>query len=237
MAMTPSDLTTYNSKDWYITNKLDGERFILYSDKLLNRKGEIIKTDIVELPKNEVYDVEKVGNKLYVIDYLTDLQSRFMDRIKKGKKVAKEHKLNLYFKHFLPATSNNLIKLQKEFEKFDSEFEGYILVKKTDTVKIGTTNSIIKWKPLNLNTVDFLYKRGSIYILGEKGLIKIGDLNNNIAIKENSIIEMKPYLQGSLIKWEFMRYREDKNKPNFVTTYKSTVKNIINFKDINFYLK
>jgi hypothetical protein len=251
MPVSPSDIKDYNPNDWYITNKLDGERFLIYyySGKVyrISRKCDILELPKIKynLVKNEVFDVELFNNQYYVLDYHSD-ENRvlpFYKRLQMAKKASKTRKIDVVFKKFAttkPESLDTLIAEQKKLGIDLSENEGYIFTRKLMPVRIGTTKDIFKWKPIHLNTIDFMYKNGKIWIKTKDGLQWIQESDVLFDKSFNGcIMEYYPKVSKKTkrVEWYFMRHRKDKNVPNFESTFISTLKNIHNFKSIEKYMK
>lgn len=241
----PSNLNLkykYNWKDWFISNKFDGERILLfgYENKSfsLNRKNELSTVNFF-IRNGDIFDTEKVNNNYYILDFIAEngklLDIPFYKRIDAFKKIPSYSKSNLKSKLFLDFKKENKIKLESELKKIHTKFEGYIFTFKRTKITFNTTKNILKWKPLELNTVDFLYLDGKLFVGDNKGLKQVGILlPTETEIPESSIIECTCVLNGNDIYWNFFRFRNDKLKPNFITVYYNTLNTISNFKELVF---
>jgi mRNA-capping enzyme len=101
----------------------------------------------------------------------------------------------------------------------------------------GRCDSILKWKPPSMNSVDFKLQitiREEIGMLPEKiGELYVGGydqpfshikINRNLSSLHNRIIECR-WHEG---KWDFMRERTDKSDPNYITTAQAVCESIRN---------
>ena len=111
----------------------------------------------------------------------------------------------------------------------------------------GQSIEIYKWKPNEENTIDFEIQYNqqkdiyNLYVFGEEKLIPVGNLSfkndydkekflsgynsNNINIAEcfydKDLDDPFTNKKGG---WRFSRYRNDKGKPNFISTYENILK-------------
>jgi len=111
----------------------------------------------------------------------------------------------------------------------------------------GQSIEIYKWKPNEENTIDFEIQYNqqkdiyNLYVCGEEKLIQVGNLSfkndydkekflsgynsNNINIAEcfydKDLDDPFTNKKGG---WRFSRYRNDKGKPNFISTYENILK-------------
>lgn len=235
---------SYNFSTFYIANKFDGERMLVFGwnnkSYQMDRKGTI--QQILFFVRNgDVFDTEKVNQDYYILDFIAEnekvLDLPFYKRIRLFLSIKSYSKSNLKPKLFLDFKKQNEKILEKERKKLKQPFEGYIFTVKTTPVTFITTSDILKWKPLELNTVDFLYKDGKLFVGTKNGLVERGKFigtgtGNDVKIENGQIIECKPGLFKDT--WEFFRFRNDKTKPNFITVYNSTFKTIQNFKPLEF---
>lgn len=236
------DIKNYDPKDWYFSNKLDGERRILFN---LNGKTELINRKCArqvspfEIPIGCIYDIELMEDKkMFMLDYLDRDILDIKDRLLKGREIIKKHKLPIRSKVFKPPTKNNLKALKEEQKKLGiKELEGYIFIKRHTPVQIGTTDKIFKWKVFNLCTIDFLFSNGGLFVNSPKGLKKMATYRGSKKLEQSSIVEMYPVVSNGKLSWEFLRYRTDKDKPNYISVYNSNLNTIENYRGINDFLK
>lgn len=123
--------------------------------------------------------------------------------------------------------------------------DGYIFAPNQQPYTPGTNQRLLKWKPWDQNSMDFLLKIERVQhvgklpetihhlmVVGDKGILiefsrnfypngaKVSDLNGKI-------IECNPRRdQFGGLGWEFHRVREDKTTPNANSTANSVVKSI-----------
>jgi mRNA capping enzyme, C-terminal domain len=238
-------------KNYYISNKFDGERFIIFgcdgASWKMDRKCEITQVPF-DVSEKDIFDVEKVGKNYYILDYLSlNKKTPFSKRKEIFENIhAKYYSSSpLKLKLFLDTSQESLDPLKEELARVHkahrSEFEGYIFTKKSLGIVFGTCKFIMKWKPFELNTVDFYYSKKQIFIGGDRGLtfvskIKIIEPEVLEKLRDSDIIECYPKVSRGQIIWKFYRFRKDKNYPNFITVYYNILETLNNFKDIKEYL-
>ena len=232
-----------NWDDYLITNKLDGERFLLFgfdgNGYRMNRKCIIEKLSFL-IPNGTVIDTEYYNELYHIIDFIAESgqlkKDSFSNRIKQVKDLILPKEI--IFKHFLKISKKNIEYLKKELKKvYLQEFEGYIFVEKKSKISFKTTSSILKWKLFELNTVDFLYDDGELKVKTSKGLVVKGNsffqnYINGILIENGNIIECKPVILDGKINWIPYRFRYDKSDPNFITVYNNVIQTIKEFQPI-----
>ena len=243
MAINVDFNSNLNWNDYLITNKLDGERFLLFGYNndgyRMNRKCEIEKLPFLII-NGTVFDTEYYNGKYHIIDFIAEDSKlkniSFSNRIKEVSKLILPKEI--VFKNFLKISKNNILFLKKELKKvYSQEFEGYIFVEKKSKISFKTTSSILKWKLFELNTVDFLYDNGQLKIKTSKGLVVKGDsfyqnYINGTLINNGDIIECQPMIINCKITWVPYRFRYDKSDPNFITVYNNVIQTIKYFKPI-----
>ena len=162
-----------NIKDYYITDKVDGKRTIIF---IHNNNTWAISDDIVKLPVNiegtYIFDCEyyKLGTKdmyfIFDIMYFNKLiiNEPFEERLKLFPSAIKLLPDYLVEKPFIKLNSDyvNIIKRLK-LEKRNYETDGFIL-----TPIKGTyfDMEVYKYKPSDKKTIDFLVKRCPQKLLG-----------------------------------------------------------------------
>uniref|UniRef100_A0A6C0F6E3 mRNA guanylyltransferase n=1 Tax=viral metagenome TaxID=1070528 RepID=A0A6C0F6E3_9ZZZZ len=226
---------------YYVANKNDGERYCLvfvqyedhYLSALLSRTNNLYLINIRASKKcyeGTIIDGELVNNMFYAfdtplicgLDVHTYAFSNRMEQIGIFERCIKRwpKTFNFITKEFISLEN---IKTLKENNKCD----GLIFMPETAIVSVGTHNKMFKWKPLELNTIDFLYKKGKVFLqtageLTEKR-IKIETNGFQIDPNENTIVECI-YLHDK--HWQVLKIRDDKLMPNSVHTYTRTLVNI-----------
>jgi len=114
--------------------------------------------------------------------------------------------------------------------------DGYIFMPENDPVRVGTSNSIYKWKNYKNNTVDFGINNNHILFLQKSGdLVKtrnkflidtkhIDILSKELEKHDLVIIECENAYDEKT--WKFIQIRKDKTIPNAVHVFRRTLNNI-----------
>ena len=247
-----------NGHPYVVSPKADGERFLLVTlgdrSVLINRAFE--ETDIkFRFKKNAfegtILDVEKIGNRILVFDAY-----QVNGEIIKDKGLDERlERANVLVKSVLKTSKDPLkIEMKPVFERnelekamktnFGYETDGLIFTPKDEPGRVGTHETMFKWKPLEKNTVDFQVVpsiRAMIYgydlYVQEHGKLlcearvphdlvephwrHIMDSGNDGVV----ILECE-YIQGDPNFWRPIGIRRDKTMPNARRTFQRTLVNI-----------
>ena len=253
-----------NSHPYVVSPKADGERFLLVAlgdrSVLINRAFE--ETDIkFRFKKNAfegtILDVEKIGNRILVFDaYQVNgeiIKDKGLDeRLDRATALVKS----------VLKTSKDPFKIEMkpvferdELEKaiktdFGYETDGLIFTPKDEPARVGTHETMFKWKPLEKNTVDFQVvpstrmhdcRQEMIYgydlYVQEHGkkICEARVLQDLVephwrpimdAGKDHCLILECEYIQGDVNFWRPIGIRRDKTMPNARRTFQRTLVNI-----------
>ena len=253
-----------NSHPYVVSPKADGERFLLVAlgdrSVLINRGFE--ETDIkFRFKKNAfegtILDVEKIGNRILVFDaYQVNgeiIKDRGLDeRLERATALVKS----------ILKTSKDPLKIEMkpvferdELEKaiktdFGYETDGLIFTPKDEPARIGTHETMFKWKPLEKNTVDFQVVPSTrmhdcrqemiygydLYVQEHGKKICEARLPQDLvephwrpimdAGKDHCLILECEYIQGEVNFWRPIGIRRDKMMPNARRTFQRTLVNI-----------
>ena len=253
-----------NSHPYVVSPKADGERFLLVTlgdrSVLINRAFE--ETDIkFRFKKNAfegtILDVEKIGNRILVFDaYQVNgeiIKDKGLDeRLDRATALVKS----------VLKTSKDPFKIEMkpvferdELEKamntdFGYETDGLIFTPKDEPARVGTHETMFKWKPLEKNTVDFQVvpstrmhdcRQEMIYgydlYVQEHGkkICEARVLQDLVephwrpimdAGKDHCLILECEYIQGEVNFWRPIGIRRDKTMPNAGRTFQRTLVNI-----------
>ena len=242
--------------DYVVCEKTDGIRHalvaIMYNDKkmcvLIDRSQEMyllplnlpkpMFTGTVfdgELVKTEtgwqflVYDCLVVSNKLVGHLPLTKRIEEATGPVAGIMKMAKDP-LKVKVKTFWPLSQFSSFMEQK----FPYETDGIVLTPVNEPVRIGTHETLFKWKPRDTNTIDFQMKwRGDkwgMYVQEKGQLIFESELLTSqcgeFEIKENMIMECQYVHWEAPRWWKPVNIRTDKTHPNNRRTFYRTLVNI-----------
>jgi len=253
-----------NSHPYVVSPKADGERFLLVAlgdrSVLINRAFE--ETDIkFRFKKNAfegtILDVEKIGNRILVFDaYQVNgeiIKDRGLDeRLERATALVKS----------VLKTSKDPFKLEMkpvfqrdELEKaiksdFGYETDGLIFTPKDEPARVGTHETMFKWKPLEKNTVDFQVVPSTrmhdcrqemiygydLYVQEHGKKICEARVPQDLvephwrpimdAGKDHCLILECEYIQGDVNFWRPIGIRRDKTMPNARRTFQRTLVNI-----------
>ncbi|XP_054710124.1 LOW QUALITY PROTEIN: mRNA-capping enzyme-like [Uloborus diversus] len=215
------------------------------SGTLLDGEMIIDKVEGKDVPRYLVYDIIKFeGIDVGRTDF--DRRRLCIDKeiIQPRRLAMSEGRINrlkepfsIRSKDFWDITSARQILGEKFRKEMSHEVDGLIFQPVPDPYLCGRCPDTLKWKPANLNSVDFklvITQRTGIGILPTKvGLLYVGGMNEpfaelkiNKALRsmDKKIIECK-YEDGQ---WVFMRERTDKSFPNAYTTAMGVCESIRN---------
>lgn len=121
-----------------------------------------------------------------------------------------------------------------EFPKIEFETDGLVMTPVADPVRVGTHETMFKWKPRDQNTVDFQVKRRrdgttwGLYIQEKGNLFFQSTLPVNTAppFNEDDIVECRYMVDDPVPWWCPVMVRPDKTYPNSRRTFYRTMKNI-----------
>ena len=246
----------FSERPYFVCEKTDGTRHVLvctmHGDKkicvIINRaqemyllpmnflrtmyQGAIMDGELVKDSEGHwrfmIYDcVLAEGVSLFNADLVTRLEGA--DKFCKGiMKLAKDPLL-IQLKTMWPL---------KDFKKllkteFPYKTDGYVFTPAPDSIKLGTHETMFKWKPRDSNTIDFLFsKRGpkwGLYVQDKGKLIFESELplgQEFPGTVEGSIVECQ-YIHWEIPRWwKPVGLRTDKTYPNNRRTFYRTMVNI-----------
>jgi len=226
---------------YLVCEKTDGVRHLLLSTEdglvvLVNRAFSI-GTMKIRIPRDTLLDGEyvqsKTGKSLFIVyDAIRvkgeDLRDRPLDqRLEKAREVAKgiiktaQAPFELRVKTMWPLGSSI-----PDLNSFDYETDGIVLTPVNEPIRMGTHETMFKWKPHERITVDFQIKNGHELFVQDRGdLYKEASLHKNHArpdLPDGAIVECG---YGGL-GWFVEKIRTDKTHANNRRTYFRTCVNL-----------
>lgn len=211
--------------DQHLSNTLlDGE-FVMDVDPNTNQK--IPRFLIYDIIKFESDDVGKTSFQVRLQCISKEIIFARDEACRQGKLNKRIEPFSVRQKLFYKLGDTKKL-LSKEFEKqITHGIDGLIYQPVDEPYTGGRCDTIMKWKPSTMNSVDF---RLLIKVNDEMGMMgeKVGELfvtgydqpyshikvNKKISGMHNKIIECRWHED----KWDFMRERVDKTYPNHITT-------------------
>lgn len=205
------------------------------------RKGTILDGEYVKAKDGKeyfmVYDALIVGGVNVKKEPLTkrlDVATKFVKKIMKTTKDPFLVKMKTF------CTMDDVKSVVDKVNgcEYDYNTDGLIFTPVDEPVRMGTHETLFKWKPLDHNTIDFLVKNrrdGTIGLyIQERGelifssLIKPNQVSNEwrAALMDNCIVECQYQTDAWPKWWKPTNIRTDKTHPNNRRTLNRTVINI-----------
>ena len=254
--------------DYVVCEKTDGERYMMVALYFEGKKKCIFVNrafNMFQVPinlKKDVYDGTILDGELYentlmiydavIVSGKTVWNSNLLDRLGYAKFgvvqpiiYMKSDKWRLQLKEFHH---------MKDFQQFMDEYlptvkqevDGLVFTPIYDPIRLGTHETMFKWKPLEKNTVDFLMKRepsretpgckpgamawrlyvqekGKMYFESEIPQNRIPD---EAWFEDGAIVECRYMTWESPMWWQPLKRRRDKTYPNNRRTFYRTIVNI-----------
>ncbi|KAI3894509.1 hypothetical protein MKX03_012751 [Papaver bracteatum] len=221
--------TTHNN-----STLLDGEMVIDTDPKTLKQKRRYLAFDLMAI--NGVSVIESpFGERLKMLEEQVIRPRRNLQRNPYYNKYDLEPFGIEVKKFWLLSDINDLV--NKFTPELSHDTDGLIFQGWNDRYVPFTHLGLLKWKPPEMNSVDFLFeldgtcKNPSLYLY-EGGTKKF--MRGNRVVMRNGDDAAKWLSSGSIIEcsyyeedvWCFMRVRKDKNTPNAFRTYESVMRSI-----------
>ena len=106
--------------------------------------------------------------------------------------------------------------------EFPYETDGLVFTPNQEPIRVGTHDTLFKWKPRDKNTIDFQVKGKRLFVQ-EKGLL-VYECDIDQEYPDDTIVECK-YIPN-IRKWVPIGVRTDKHHPNNRRTFYKTLENI-----------
>lgn len=211
--------------EYRVCVKTDGTRSFLISDEsgvyLLNRAMQKTPFTGFRLSKESVLDGELTADgKSFIIHDGMVLAGKDISHLSLTKRL---EELVPFIKSCPKVSGRVKIKEHLKLSEMNTidpvapGADGLIFTPVNEPVRTGTHETLFKWKPLELNTVDFLWSKGALWVQGptfvEKAVFQA---------PEGSIVECS--LNNG--HWIPIKFRTDKNYPNNKRTFERTLVNI-----------
>ena len=245
------------SRDYVVCEKTDGVRHmmvaLMYEGKkqcvFVNRNFQMFSVPLhfkKSIFDGTILDGELCGDTFLVYDAVMVEgkvigQHHFLERLDHMEKVVKgliglkSDRVKVRLKKF---------HVMQEFETFMNDYlptvkepiDGLVFTPVNEHVRMGTHETMFKWKPKEKNTIDFLAKvddrgvwrlyvqdKGKLYMEGEIPPDKVPHLP---LLEDGAILECMYMEHDRPMWWKPLLKREDKNYPNSRRTFYRTLVNI-----------
>ncbi|XP_059059297.1 mRNA-capping enzyme [Achroia grisella] len=215
-------------------------------DTLLDGELVIDKVEGQNIPRYLVYDIikyegEDIGKMAFYptrLDYIEkDIVNPRHEAMMKGIIKKDQEPFSVRLKQFWEVTMAQRLLGEKFAKSLSHEPDGLIFQPSKEPYQAGQCPDVLKWKPSNMNSVDFklqIVTTGGLGMLPTKeGHLYVGQLKAPFAtirvtkeIKNlnNKIIECT--FDQNTKRWVFMRERTDKSFPNSYNTARAVCESI-----------
>jgi hypothetical protein len=110
-----------------------------------------------------------------------------------------------------------------DLNAFEYETDGIVFTPVNEPIRMGTHETMFKWKPHERITIDFQLKNGKELFVQDRGIpYKEAELWKNVDIPDNSIVECGYGKRGFFV----VKVRTDKTHANNRRTYFRTMCNL-----------
>ena len=265
-----------SNNDYVVCEKTDGTRYMMIALQAGNQRACVFINRALEMftvPlnfrmtvfKGTILEGELYENTFMIYDCLMSCgevvgNQNLLDRLQHSEKVVKKSlilntdpitlkvkKFHLHddFREFM----------DKYLPKIKQEMDGLIFTPVNEPIRIGTHETMFKWKPRNKNTIDFLVKKGPtvetpgcapgkrvwrLYIQDRgkhifESSIPVDRMQDYTWLRDGDIVEcMYVTWENGPFWWKPIKKRTDKTFPNSRRTFYRTLVNIkenINMKE------
>ncbi|XP_063703716.1 mRNA-capping enzyme-like [Culicoides brevitarsis] len=236
------DFSCFKVSNLRFPSKNEPDKHIMCT--LLDGEMVIDKVNGLSIPRYLVYDIikfnnEEIGSRSF-IDRLKCIDKEIIaprhEAMKRGAINKQKEPFSVRKKDFWEVSAASSLLGEKFAKSLSHEPDGLIFQPKMDPYTPGQCPEVLKWKPPELNSVDFkllIKEESGIGLLTKKvGFLYVGGLEapfaqikvtKDIKHLHNKIIECK--LENN--SWKFMRERTDKSYPNSFNTAKAVCESIV----------
>ena len=226
---------------YVVCEKTDGIRYMLVSWTFEDRRACVLvdrafqtRPVAMAVPRDTVLDGELVhgrdGKWLYMIYDAVMIKGQNVSQQPLTERLAAAAKLvksvlrstkdvfEMRVKEMVPLESIHEL---KPLDKFPYETDGIVLTPVNEPVRVGTHETLFKWKPHDRITIDFLV-HGKYLCVQDKGQIYPEAEVTTQEVSDGTIVECGYGENG----WYPVKVRTDKTHPNNRRTYMRTIVNL-----------
>lgn len=260
---------TLKKNRYVVCEKTDGERHVMVATMFEDKKMCVIVNrtqDMYLVPINilrsmyggTILDGElvktKEGRWLYMVyDCLATegnscTQKEFIDRLLDaekfitGMKKLKTDPFGIDMKTFWKLSEFS--QFYNTLGSFPYDLDGIVFTPMDEPVRSGTHETMFKWKPRDLNTIDFLFqrrgKKWGLFVQEKGKLFFESELEDHQVLegtKDGDVVECQ-FQHGDTPRWwRPLKFRRDKTYPNNRRTFYRTLTNIAENIDVEEFKK
>lgn len=225
-------LTIDGKKVTALINRALDIRYVKLQMPKSAHNGTILDGELVDNNLLMVYDAVMVsGESVMELDLLGRLGKAAM--FIKGIMRMTKDPITVKLKTFMDAKCITQF-YAEVIPKLPYETDGLVFTPVNEPVRIGTHETMFKWKPRDLNTIDFQVKwhrdRWCLYIQDRGILVFESEIRNaepfKDLLKEDAIVECQYMIDDKPIWWKPVGVRTDKKHPNNRRTFYRTMVNV-----------
>ena len=194
----------------------------------IHYNGTVLDGELVDGNLFMIYDAMQVHGEILMKKNLLERLEFASKFVKKVKNDSIKIKLK---KFFVKDDIEELV--NKHIPQLSYKTDGLVFTPVKDEVRIGTHETMFKWKPRDMNTIDFQLKwrgdRWGLYIQDRGILIfqsEIQHIHNDPWLLEDNILECQYMIDDRIPWWKPVGIRTDKHHPNNRRTFYRTLVNI-----------
>ena len=194
----------------------------------IHYNGTVLDGELVDGNLFMIYDAMQVHGEILMKKNLLERLEFASKFVKKVKNDSIKIKLK---KFFVKDDIEELV--NKHIPQLSYKTDGLVFTPVKDEVRIGTHETMFKWKPRDMNTIDFQLKwrgdRWGLYIQDRGILIfqsEIQHIHDDPWLLEDNILECQYMIDDRIPWWKPVGIRTDKHHPNNRRTFYRTLVNI-----------
>jgi hypothetical protein len=237
------------NRNYLVCEKTDGvRRALVCKDKmtvLIDRKLDVTPVKIA-MPRSArdgtILDGELLADGRFIVydalilsgvsvkDHKLTTRLRAIKAFVDGILQTPSNTIRVHLKKFFPMQDVNLF-YTFHMPKLDYKTDGLVFTPIDEPMRKGTHETMFKWKPRDMNTIDFQLKRKgdkwNMHIQ-ERGRLIFESIiqQNKDWMEEDMIVECQYMIDGKTPWWKPVGVRTDKTYPNNRRTFYRTIQNI-----------